>query len=99
MAIVATYTQQPADKLDYDVYYADAPDGSPDWLGAGDSITDAVVTVSPVGLTVTDITSANRIKLWASGGTSGTTYKITMTITTTEGRIKQDELRLKVREV
>ena len=99
MAIVATYTQQPADKLDYDVYYADAPDGSPDWLGAGDSIESATVEVSPLGLTVTDITGPNRIKLWVSGGTNGTTYKATLTITTTEGRIKQDELKFRIKEI
>jgi len=42
---------------------------------------------------------AGVAKVWLSGGTTGTTYKITATLTTTGGRIKQHEILVKVKEV
>lgn len=99
MAIIASFSQQPADKLDYDVWYANSPDGAPDWLNSGDVIESAVVTAAPAGLTVMDLVFGDRVKLWVSEGISGMTYKVTVTVTTTEGRVKQDELKFKIKEV
>ena len=99
MSIIATYTQQPADRLDYDVYYASAPDGTPDFIDTGDSLASVVTSVTPTGLTVTSLLTDNRVKLWVSDGVDGVTYKVTITATTTLGRVKQDELRFKLREV
>lgn len=90
MAIIATYTQQPADRIDYDIPYD---------LESTDSIASVTATVSPSGLTVTATNNSPRVKLWVSGGTSGTTYKIEVTVTTTIGRIKQDELKIRCKEV
>ena len=103
MAILETYEQQPAERLDYDVYYRNSPDGKEDLLDAGDYLDDTKTTieVTPAGLTVTQITlrASDRVKLWVSGGTSGTKYKVTLTVTTDLGRIKQDEVLFKIREV
>lgn len=97
MALLATYTQQPADVLDYDIDYN--ADESP-WLLTGDALASAVATVTPVGLTVaTPLVVGSKIKLWISGGTTGTTYKVTLTTTTTLGRVKQDELKFKIKDI
>ena len=98
MARIASYTQQPADRLDYDIWYANDPDGSPDWLVNGDYIESLDVTVAPVGLTVESLYFPDRVKLWVSTGTAGTTYTVSVTIHTVEGRIKQDELRFRIKE-
>ena len=98
MAVLATYTQQPADRLDYDVYYASAPDGTADWLDTGDSIASVTSAVDVVGLTVTHVLTSPRVKLWVSGGVAGVAYKITVTVTTTLGRIKQDEMKIRVKD-
>jgi hypothetical protein len=37
-------------------------------------------------------------KVYTSGGTDGVTYKITATVTTTGGRVKQAEIKVKVKE-
>ena len=103
MAILATYEQQPGEKLDYDVYYRNSPDGKDDWLDAGDALNNAKTTVStsPTGLTVTQITlsSSDRVKLWVSGGVSGVKYKVTLTVGTLLGRVKQDEVLFKIKEI
>ena len=92
MAYLATYTKQPADKLDYDCDCSDV-------VGTTDSVHTAVATVTPSGLTVSAvIVDDSTVKLWVESGTTGTTYKVELTVTTTLGRIKQGELRFKVKD-
>ena len=38
------------------------------------------------------------VKVWTTGGTDGTTYKITATVTTQGSRVKQAEIKIKVKE-
>ena len=93
MAVIASYTQQPADNLDYDIDYGE-------WLSNADSLLSATVAVAPAGLTVqSPLVVGERVKLWVSGGTSGTKYKVTVTTTTTLGRIKQDEIKFSVKDI
>lgn len=90
MAVIDTYTQQPADRLDYDIPYV---------LTSPDTLNTVQVTVAPVGLTVdAGIIGTDKVKLWVEGGTAGIRYKIDITVTTTLGRIKQDELYIRVKE-
>lgn len=92
MAILNTFVKQPADYLDYDVEYED-------FLSDGDSVASGAATVSATGLTVDPpLVVGTKLKLWVAGGTVGTTYKVDVTMTTTQGRIKQDELRFRIKE-
>lgn len=90
--ILATYTKQPADVLDYDVEYSD-------FMGGIDALSSKTVTATPTGINV-DSSSivGTRVKVWLSGGTNGVTYKITVTATTSDGRVKQDEFKVKVKD-
>ena len=88
------YTKQPGDKLDYDI-------DATDWLN-GDTIVSVTSTATPSGLTVVSSTAVNSgtaAKVWLNGGTDGVTYKVTATMTTNAGRIKEKEFQLKVKEV
>ena len=87
-------TKQPAELLDYDVTYED-------WIPDGDTVVSATVTVTTAddSLTVTKVEIMTPIvKVWISGGISGTTYKITVLATTAEGRTKEAEFKLRVRD-
>ena len=97
MAFLLTRKQQPAERLDYDIWYANDPDGSEDWLINGDTIVSVIVS-APTGLNVEHLFFNDRVKLWVSEGTSGETYKVTVTVTTVEGRIKQSELRFRIKD-
>lgn len=92
--ILGTFTKQPADEWDYDIDYSE-------WLTAGDNVQNASVTVAPTGSLMIDAVFINdpRVKIWVSGGTNGVTYKLTVTMNSADGRIKQDEFKLRVKEV
>lgn len=88
--ILGKFIKQPADVVDYDIDYSD-------WLSSGDTVASATSTVSPTGLTLgTIVVSSTSVKHWLSGGTSGVTYKVTVTAVTTGGRTVQHEFRVKV---
>lgn len=91
MPILGSFRQQPADTLDYDIDFSQ-------WLPVGDVITQATVSVEPASLAVTHAISSPRVKVWCSEGDNGVTYKLTVTATTNDGRVKQVEFKLKVRE-
>lgn len=99
MSVIANWGQQPGEKLDWDIFYGGAPDGSDDWLSAGDSLASVVTTVDVPGLSVESSCTAKSVKLWVFGGVSGMKYKVTITVTTTSGRTKQDEVYFRIREV
>jgi len=85
--------KQPAERFSYTIDYSDA-------LTIGDNIETATASVSPTGLTIDNVGVYDpSVKFWASGGTDGVTYKVTVTSYTTDGRIFQDEVSLRIKEV
>ncbi|GEK46556.1 hypothetical protein HPA02_08390 [Bisbaumannia pacifica] len=96
MAILGTHTMQPADEWDYDIDYNR-------WLPASDGLSENVapnVSVSPEGLAVESVTrdyDNRRVKVWLSGGEDGTRYKVEVTTRSREGRVRQDEFFVIVR--
>jgi hypothetical protein len=95
MSVLDTKTKQPAERLDFDILYDD-------WLTPGDGITAANVTllIEPDGELESPlhVTSDATLKVWLEGGINGTTYKVTITTETDDGRIKQDEFKVKVKD-
>jgi len=94
MAKLATFIKQPSEVQDYDIKFDT-------WLAAfspPDTATSMTVTVD-TGITMgTTSLTAGIVKVWLSGGTHGTSYKVTASITTAGGRVKEDEVVIKVRE-
>lgn len=96
MAILGSFTMQPADKWDYDIEYKE-------WLTPSDGISTTVpptVTVDPSGLEIEAVIrdyENKRVKIWLSGGTDGERYKVEVTTHTREGRVRQDEFYVIVR--
>lgn len=91
MALVGSFKQQPAETLDYDIDFSD-------WLPDADTIVSATVAISPAGLSSSFAIQSPRVKVWCWGGTNGTTYKITVTATTNDFRVKEVEFKLRVKE-
>jgi len=90
---LGTVSKQPAERFSYTVTYADA-------LTVGDNVVSAAIAVTPAGLTVDNAEVYDpRVKFWASGGANNVSYKITLTVSTADGRVFQDEVTLKVKEV
>lgn len=89
------FEKQPSEDLDYDIYFDE-------WMPDGDHIASVDVT-EDTGITVHDVTfsaSTHIVKVWASGGDSGVTYKVTVKATTASNppRVKEQDFRIKVKE-
>lgn len=90
---ISTVTKQPGEKRRWAIDYTDA-------LDVGDAVESATAVVTPSGLTVDVFAVTPKVRVVCSGGTTGTTYKITVTMTTTGGNeVFEDELTVKVKEV
>lgn len=96
MAIVGTVRQQPRDVQDYDIDFSE-------WFPIDDTITSAEVSVTPampVPPSYSIAPDGRRVKVWIyEGGASGTTYQVTVAAITSDGRVKEVELRVRIREV
>lgn len=105
MAQLDKVEKQPADTQDYDADYSAYLDD------LGDTGATATV-VAATGITVDShsvITSTAKhavagvvggvVKVWFSGGTSGTTYKVTVALTTTGGRIREFDFNVSVKDL
>lgn len=90
---LGTRKKQPGEKRQYGIDYAKA-------LDPGDEIISVTNVVEPAGITVLTTNSEDRVRLSALGGTDGVTYKVTMTVTTTNtNEIIEDEIYIKVKEI
>lgn len=96
MSLVGTVKQQPNDVQDYDIDFSE-------WFPVEDTITEAVVSVAPampIPPSYAIAPNGKRVKVWIyAGGTSGTTYQVTVRATTNDGRVKEVELKVKIKEV
>jgi hypothetical protein len=71
-----------------------------DWserLASGDEITASVWTDPDGIVTASDSMTTTTTTLWLSGGTLGETYTFTNTVTTDQGRIMQQTVKIKVK--
>lgn len=99
MGYLATYTKQPADKLDYDCDCSDVVAGGDSVDSVVATVTDIAGTEVPALLVVSPVvTDSETVKLWVEGGTAGKSYKCEFTVTTTLSRVKQGEVKFKVRD-
>lgn len=90
---VPTKIKQPGETKDYDFVFTNA-------MPTADTVASATVTATPTGLTLgAQAISGQTVKRWMSGGTDSVTYKITCVATTTQGRILELEMNLKVQDV
>lgn len=89
-----TRTKQSADVLDFPVNFER-------FLGEDDTITTIVVTLDvPDELVVTQVQNASPIVLvWMAGGVDGRTYKVTVKVGTSAGRVKETEFRLRIKDI
>lgn len=92
MSILGKFNKQPAEKESYTMEFADD-------LVDADAIASATVTVDPADLTlVSSLVIGTRVKVVLQGGTAGIKHKVTVTATTDDGRILQDEFIVTIKD-
>lgn len=93
MSILAKFEKQPADVQDYDISFVE-------WLAGFSDTGLSIVVSAEAGITVAASALASGVaKVWLSGGVDGSSYKVTVTLTTNGGRVKQAEIVVKVKEI
>ena len=98
--ILGTFNKQPSEVLDFDIDFSQ-------WLPAGDTIDTATAEVTLGGAALlltgtsgdTMIIDDTVVKQWVYAGTTGVTYQVQITATTVQGRVKEAEFRLRVKEI
>ena len=84
--------KQPGDNLDYDIDFTD-------WLVDGDSLVTASAVADDNSITIGTVqVIPPLVKVWLSGGEAGMSYKINVTVSTAEGRVKEVAFNLRVAE-
>ncbi len=94
---LARFTKAPGERKRYSVEYSD-------WLDTGETLSGASfastpVTGSPLVIDAVAIApSGTQVVFYANGGLTGTTYTSEITVTTSGGQIKEDQILFSVRE-
>lgn len=92
-AILGKFVKQPAEILDYDVDFSD-------WFSNRVDTPSAFSVTADTGITVVGSSrSGNIVKIILSGGASGTKYKVTVRLTTTNSLVKEADFVVAVKEV
>jgi hypothetical protein len=91
-------SKDPDDVLDYQIdWLGDANDPGP-LYGLGDAISDSAWTV-PAGISKeSDTFDDGSVTIWLSGGTAGETYEFLNRITTDDGRVLDQTVKIKVKD-
>lgn len=96
MSVVGTVRQQPNDVQDYDIDFSE-------WFPVDDTIVSAEISVSPAMPTPPSYAispSGQVVKVWIyGGGESGVTYQVSLKASTNDGRVKEVELRVRIKEI
>lgn len=93
--------KQPAEVKDYPIDYSE-------WLGeisGGDTLASAVAVAvcttdaADTALVVDQVVLSNTaLAVWLSAGTANQNYKVTVTVTTTGGRVDESEFIVKLKD-
>jgi hypothetical protein len=88
------FSQQPHERISRSLVYTEA-------LDEGDSLETVLsLTVTPPGLVVSAaLADVDRVRLWASQGEHGVTYRIELLVETLHGERLEDEFYCTVKEL
>ena len=92
MSVLGKFIKQPNEILDYDVDYTD-------WFSNRSDAPSSIAVVVESGITlVGSLLTGMVAKVALSGGTDGTTYTVTVRLTTDSGMVKEADFQVKVKE-
>ncbi|MFN9291054.1 MAG: hypothetical protein ACK6EB_23535 [Planctomyces sp.] len=93
MGVLGKFSKQPVEVQDYDIDFNEYLTSQSDTASSFVVAADPGVTIASSSLV------AGVVKVFVSGGLDGEQYKISATVTTTGGRVKQADILIKVKEI
>lgn len=93
MTVLGKFNKQPQEVLDYDVDFSEWFSNRQDQIASFSASAQSGLTVLSSAL------AGNVVKLVISGGTDGTSYKVTVRVTTTLSLVKEADFLIRVKEV
>jgi len=99
------FDEQPADVLDYDIdlrrWFKTLPSDEVASVTVEVTEGDGVLVVGPAPHPESVIfgDARQQVKVWLGAGTDGQTYKLRVTATTIQDRVKEIDFKLRVREM
>ena len=93
------FIKQPADVQDYDIDYSPWLTKLGDTIQSFTAVAEAIDGAESPPVLDESVLVGNRVKVWMTGGVDGAAAKVTVTVTTAGGRVKQHEIVLKVKEL
>lgn len=93
MAILEKFEKQPGETKYFDIHFTD-------FLAALGTTALSVACTATAGITQSQVATiaGGIVRVWASGGTDGQSYKYEVTLTCVNGWIEQQEIVVKVKE-
>jgi hypothetical protein len=94
--LIGKITKQPAERQNFYVQYGD-------YLQEGETLVSAVGTLDVVGelylVGPVILPTEADVEFWLEDGIAGNSYKLEITVETSLGNRKQDEFKIKVKEI
>ena len=92
MSILETQTKKPVERLDYDLILTD-------WMASNDRIKSARIEIDKPGLSCPfHYIHDDIVKVWIAHGVDGEIYRVSATVETEDGRVKQVEFKVRVKK-
>lgn len=92
MGILGKFTKQPVEVQDYDIDFGEYLTSQSDTAVSHTTAAESGVTIMSSNLV------GSVVKVFVAGGTDGNQYKVSATVTTTGGRVKQGDILVRVKE-
>lgn len=93
MTMLGSFLKQPVEVETYTVNYSE-------YLVDGDQVISATAVSIPTGLTIQNVYVEHpRVCVWLSGGTNNDIYKVEVTAQSADGRVMQDEFKVRVHDI
>lgn len=92
MGILGKFTKQPVEVQDYDIDFREYLTSQSDTAVSHEVVVEAGLTLMASSL------ADGVVKVFIAGGDDGNQYKVSATVTTAGGRVKQGDIMVRVRE-
>lgn len=103
---LGSFRKQPSEVKDFDVDFTafftavggDTISVHSAVVSSGNTGSPSDLVLGPGALPITDLVTTTRVKCWVGAGVTGVKYKVTITVTTADLRVEEEDVFVVVKE-